>query len=210
MQTKYPDTAILVFCKAPVAGQVKTRLMPQLSAQQAADVHMQLTKRILSLLSRAHCCPIQLWCSPDTNHPFFEQCAAQYDVSLHLQQGADLGERMNHAICAALEKSSTVLLIGCDCPSFKENDFESAIDFLQLEAENGVVIAPADDGGYVMIGMNKSYPELFINMTWSHKDVYNNTVQRIVDLELTLFESRRQWDIDTFEDLQRFRDSNKP
>jgi len=205
---KYPDAVTIVFCKAPVAGQVKTRLIPQLTAQQAVDVHIELTERTLTLLHEAQICPIQLWCSPDTSHPFYEQCVNNYGVSLHIQRGNDLGERMHHAIQSGLEKSSTILLIGCDCPSLRIQDFESAIKALQLEMKTDVVIAPAEDGGYVMIGLNNAYPDLFINMTWGNEDVYQNTLQRITDLELTLFESRRHWDIDTFEDLQRFRVSN--
>ncbi|MFW5426836.1 MAG: TIGR04282 family arsenosugar biosynthesis glycosyltransferase [Methylophagaceae bacterium] len=200
MQYKYPDTAILVFCKAPVAGQVKTRLMPELTDRQAAEIHIELTNGILSLLSKSQLSPIQLWCSPDTSHPFFEQCAIKYGVSLHLQQGNDLGERMNHAIHTALEISSTVLLIGCDCPTFESNDFEFAITALQ--AENEVVIAPAKDGGYVMIGMTQAKPQLFLNMTWGHEQVLNNTRQRLAELGLKYIETRQHWDVDTVTDLQ--------
>ena len=202
VQYKYPDTAILVFCKAPVAGQVKTRLMPELTAQQAAEVHIELTHRTLLLLSKVHFCPIQLWCMPDTENTFFKRCKEEYAVSLHQQQGDDLGERMHHAISTALQYKSRILLIGCDCPSFTSNDFEFAITALQ--AENEVVIAPAEDGGYVMIAMIKAYPELFINMEWGHNQILENTRQRIDELDLTLIETRQQWDIDTFDDLQRY------
>ncbi|PHS23417.1 MAG: hypothetical protein COA83_10035 [Methylophaga sp.] len=205
MHYKYPNTAILVFCKAPVAGQVKTRLMPELSAQQAADVHIELTQRTLLLLSKAHFCPIQLWCSPDIKDPFFKRCKKQYAVSLHQQQGNDLGERMHHAISTALQYVSRVLLVGCDCPSFTANDFEFAITTLQ--AQNEVVIAPAEDGGYAMIGMSKVHPQLFLNMTWGHNQVLKNTRQRITGLGLTLIEARQQWDVDTFDDLKRYHSS---
>ncbi len=206
MSYKYVDAAILVFCKAPIAGQVKTRLMPQLTAQQAAEIHTELSESILSLLREAHYCPTQLWCSPDTSHTFFTKCVDKYGVSLHVQQGNDLGERMNHAINTALKTSTTVLLVGCDCPSFRISDFESALDVLQLD-DNDIVISPAEDGGYVMIGMKKPYPSLFTQMTWGHEHVYLNTLQRIADLELTFFESEQHWDIDTFEDLLRLRAS---
>ncbi|MDC9726180.1 MAG: TIGR04282 family arsenosugar biosynthesis glycosyltransferase [Gammaproteobacteria bacterium] len=203
MTYKYPDVALLVFCKAPVIGQVKTRLMPQLNAEQAVNVHIELTERTLSLLDKAHYCPIQLWCSPYLEHPFFEKCVDNYAISLHLQQGNDLGERMHHAINTALESSSTVLIIGCDCPSLTSDDIEFAITALQ--AENEVVIAPAEDGGYVMIGMRKAQPHLFLNMTWGHEQVFEYTHQRIKELDLMLIKTRKQWDVDTFDDLQRYR-----
>lgn len=201
VQYKYPDTTIIVFCKAPVAGQVKTRLMPELDAQQAADIHTELSNQTLSLLHKAKLCPVQLWCSPDINHDFFNQCVDSFGVSLHLQQGNDLGERMHHAMSNALEIFSSVLLIGCDCPSFEHHDFELAIAELE---KNDIIIAPAEDGGYVMIGLKRSLPSLFLNMTWSHGNVYRNTLKQLDKLDLKFYESRKQWDVDTYNDLQRF------
>ncbi len=199
---QYSDTAIIVFCKAPDAGQVKTRLMPQLSAEQAADVHITLAQRILLLLSKSQLCQVQLWCSPDLQHSFFIQCAKQYDVSLHMQQGRDLGEKMHHAITTALEDSSKVLLIGCDCPSLTVEDFEFAINALQ--SDNDVVLSPAEDGGYVMVGMKKPHPKILLNMTWGHENVLSTTIQRVKQVGLNLIQTRQHWDVDTFVDWQRF------
>lgn len=204
---KYPDTAILVFCKAPIAGQVKTRLTPQLNKQAAADIHTDLTRRILGLLTESQLCPVQLWCSPTIAHPFFEDCAKDYQLSLSLQQGRDLGERMLHAIDHALQQSSRVLLIGCDCPSLTINDFDFAINALQNAQD--IVLAPAEDGGYVVIGMKRTYPELFINKTWGHASVLMMTRQQIKKMNLNCIETAMQWDIDTFDDLQRYRQSKK-
>ena len=202
MPYKYPDATILVFCKAPIAGQVKTRLMPDLSSQQAVEIHIELTNRILSLLSKNQLSPIQLWCSPNINHSFFQQCETNYQLSLHTQQGDDLGERMHHAITSALETSAAVILMGCDCPSFESNDLEFAITALQ--AENDIVIAPAEDGGYVMIGMTQAQPQLFLNLTWGHDQVFKNTRQRMSELDLKCIETCMHWDIDTADDLQRY------
>ena len=199
---KYPDTVIQVFCKAPIAGQVKTRLIPDLNVQQAVDVHIELTRRILSLLSDSLLCPIQLWCSPDSSHPFFNDCLDDYQLSLHQQQGDDLGQRMDHAISTALEHASKVLLVGCDCPSLTVSDFEYAIKALQTPQD--IVLAPAEDGGYVMIGMTEPYPEIFSNMTWGDSTVLQTSRQRIEQAGLKINETRQQWDIDSFDDLQRF------
>jgi len=199
---KYPDTAIVVFCKAPVAGQVKTRLIPKLSAEQATDVHIQLTHRTLSLLDNSNLCPIHLWCSPDSRHPFFMECVHDYLIPLYEQQGQDLGEKMFHAISTTLEKSSRVLLIGCDCPSLTVEDIEFAINALQ--SENDVVLSPAEDGGYVMVGMKKPHSEVFLDMTWGHSKVLQNTYQRVKQAGLSIIKTKQQWDIDTFDDWQRF------
>ena len=199
---KYPDTTIIVFCKAPVAGQVKTRLMPHLSAEQAADVHRELTHRVLLLLSNSQLCQVQLWCSPDSEHPFFTQCAQQYDLSLHVQQGPDLGGRMHHAIRSALEYSSKVLLIGCDCPSLTVEDFGFAIN--ALKSHNDIVYSPAEDGGYVMVGMTKPQPRVFLEMTWGHENVFKHSQSRVKEAELNLVQTRLHWDVDNFADWQRF------
>jgi len=202
---KYPDTAILVFCKAPIAGQVKTRLMPQLTAQAAADIHSELTRRVLALLLPSELCPVQLWCSPNPNHSFFQSCLNDYQVSVQVQQGSDLGERMLHAINYALQKSSRVLLIGCDCPSLTISDLDLAISGLQNAQD--IALAPAEDGGYVMIGMKEAYSELFVNKTWGHAGVLKTTRQQIKKMNLNCTETAMQWDVDTFEDLQRYRQS---
>ncbi len=205
MSYNYSDTAILVFCKAPVAGAVKTRLMPELTAQAALDVHIELTKRILGLLFKSQLCSIQVWCSPDMGHPFYQDCVDKYDVSLHQQQGNDLGERMFHAIDEALKKSSRVLLIGCDCPSLTIADLDFAINALQQS--NDIVISPAQDGGYVMIGMKQAYPELFIKMTWGHAGVFSATLQRIKQSTLNTIQTVMQWDLDTFEDFKLYKNN---
>ena len=202
MEHKYPDTAIIVFCKAPIAGQVKTRLMPQFSAEQAADVHITLTQGVLSLLSKSQLCQVQLWCSPDLHHPFFTQCAQENDVSLHVQHGQDLGERMHHAISAALENSSKVLLIGCDCPSLTVDDFEFAIK--SLKSNKDIVFSPAEDGGYVMVGMVAPQPLVFLNMTWGHEAVFKNSQNKATKAGLNLIQTRQHWDVDNIADWQRY------
>lgn len=202
MQFKHADTAILIFCKAPIAGQVKTRLMPQLSAEQAANVHVRLTERTLSLLTKHPFCQVQLWCSPDTQHSFFAHCMQKYAVSLQQQQGDDLGERMHHAICKALETSNKVLLIGCDCPSLTIQDIDFAINALDHDC---VVFSPAEDGGYVMVAMTKPHPELFLGLKWGHDKVLENSLQRADDNAVAVVKTKLQWDVDDISDLIRFR-----
>lgn len=91
MAYQYPNAVIQVFCKAPVAGSVKTRLMPQLTAEQASEVHQQLTWRTLGLVNSANLCPVQLWCTPSIGHPFFAKAAEAYPLALLTQPSGDLG-----------------------------------------------------------------------------------------------------------------------
>jgi len=130
------------------------------------------------------------------------ECVHDYLIPLYEQQGQDLGERMLHAISTTLEKSSRVLLIGCDCPSLTVEDIDFAINALQ--SENDVVLSPAEDGGYVMVGMKKARSEVFLGMTWGHGEVLQNTYQRAKQAGLSVIKTKQQWDIDTFDDWQRF------
>ena len=202
---KYPNTTILVFCKAPIAGTVKTRLMPHLNGQAAADIHIELSQRTLALLLKAQLCPIQLWCYPDKEHSFFNDCVVKYNVTLYEQKGSDLGERMLFAITHALQQSPRVLLLGCDSPSLIAKDLDLAISSLQTQQD--IVVAPAEDGGYVMIGMKQAYPELFLNMKWGHNRVLSHTHEKIKQLGLNVTETKQQWDVDDINDLNRYKNS---
>jgi len=203
MTYKYPNAALMVFCKAPIPGQVKTRLIPKLTAEQAAELHIELSIKTLQRATLSNLCPVQLWCSPTTDHAFFTASAAAYPLALRQQQGADLGERMHHAFCSALADYSHALLMGCDCPSLTEQDLEHALT--ALNQGNEVTIAPAEDGGYVLIGLNRPHPELFDNMHWGTARVLDQTRKRIEHYKLRHHELNAQWDLDTPEDLERYR-----
>lgn len=199
----FPDSVLLVFCKAPVPGQVKTRLQPQLSADQAAAAHIQLTKMTLDRAFQEPLCPVMLCCSPDSGQPFFRQCAKDYPLlRLSGQYGSDLGERMHNALADALSSYRHAVLIGCDCPSLTVADLRQALLLLQTGAD--VVIAPAEDGGYVLVGLNAPRADLFSGMAWSTPQVMPETRRRTNAAGLALHELGTQWDVDTLADWQRF------
>lgn len=202
MADLFPDSVLLIFCKAPLAGQVKTRLQPVLSAEQAVSVHRQLSQMTLKRAFEQPLCPVILYCAPDSTHPFFRQCASDYPVVLQAQQGEDLGTRMHHALTDALCQYQHALLMGCDCPSLTAEDLQQALQALNDGYD--AVIAPAEDGGYVLIGLNKAQPHLFADMAWSTDQVMKTTRQRAKQLGLNLFELELQWDVDTIEDWKRY------
>lgn len=202
MSYRHPNALIIVFCKAPEIYHVKTRLMPDLTAQQAADAHIELTQRTLDLVTSSQLAPIELWCSPDTKHTYFEQCVNKYKVRLHQQCEGDLGAKMYDAICSGLKHAQQVILIGTDCPSFVHFDLEQAIQ--AIEKGHDVAIGPAEDGGYVLIGMSKLYQQLFQDITWGSDLVLAQTKRKIKELKLSQFETRSQWDVDNFKDWVRY------
>ncbi len=206
MLYQYPDSVIQVFCKAPIAGQVKTRLITEsISAEQAMQIHIELTERMLKCLQDNALCPVQLWCSPSTEFYFFQQLAAKYHLTLHQQSDGGLGGRMFDALNAGLQKFMQVLLIGCDCPSLTAEDFKQAIAALKNGAD--IVLAPTEDGGYILIGVKQPQAAVLsdVDMPWGTAQVLAITRERIKQQRLKWHEIRQQWDIDTPEDLARYR-----
>jgi rSAM/selenodomain-associated transferase 1 len=202
MHYQFPDSLLIIFCKAPVPGQVKTRLTPFLTSQQAANIHKELSIRTINTATLAALCPVQLWCAPSCDHAFFSLITQNYGLSLHQQSGVDLGERMHHAFCCALADYKHAILIGCDCPSLAKNDLQASLNALRNNAD--IVLAPAEDGGYVLIGINKPQAELFTNIPWGSSEVLATTQQLIAKTNLEYYELDEQWDIDTADDLARY------
>jgi len=200
---RFPDCVLLVFCKAPLAGLVKTRLQPALTAEQAVQAHIELTRMTLARAFLKPLCPVILCCAPDGRHPFFRQCARQYPLKLAEQRGRDLGERMHNALADALLAYRHAVLVGCDCPSLSAEDLRRA--FTRLRSGHDAVIAPAEDGGYVLIGLNAPRPDLFNDMAWGGANVMAETRRRLLSAGLNAHELGTQWDVDTLADWRRYR-----
>jgi rSAM/selenodomain-associated transferase 1 len=199
---QFPDSVLLIFCKAPIAGQVKTRLQPELSARQAVDAHIILTRMTIARACQTPLCPVVLCCAPDSDQPFFQQCADEYPLTLATQHGQDLGERMNNAFSEALSHYRHAVLTGCDCPSLTVDDLRQAL--LALQNGNDVVLAEAEDGGYVLIGLNTPRADLFNDMAWGSDSVMAETRRRASNAGLNLRELGMQWDVDTIADWRRY------
>lgn len=199
---KFPDGRILVFAKAPIAGQVKTRLRPVLSPEASAQLHRRLIHRTLALATGAHLAPVQLWCAPSPDHPFFLDCRKKYGLTLHQQQGCDVGLRMEHALATTLTEAGQALLIGTDCPIFSRDDLATA--FEQLRQGDEVVLGPAEDGGYVLIGARQVHPSLFNGIAWGTDSVLESTRQRLRNLNWRWSETRTLWDLDRPADWHRY------
>jgi len=196
---KFPDARLIVFAKAPEAGKAKTRLIPALGPAGAAALHARLVTHTLTTVTDAALCPVQLWCAPDTTHPFFNDCENRFPVTLHQQQGADLGERMAHAMNHNLQQGFTSIIIGTDCPALTASDFDQA--FTHLQNGNDIVLAPASDGGYVLMGLTRFSATLFSDINWGSGEVLAATRERIATLQWPAAELKTFQDIDRPEDL---------
>jgi len=197
-----PSTGIVLFARAPVAGASKTRLIPLLGEQGAADLHRHMILACLRHAEKVTDNPVELWCWPDTTHPFFDECRQQYSVVTYAQQGNDLGERMAAAFQSALQRYQRVLLAGTDCPELSVAVFCSAMQ--ALSGNNTTVIVPALDGGYVLMGLSSFSPSLFEDVTWGSHAVLQQTRQRLTSLAWPWCELPALQDIDTPEDYSGF------
>lgn len=191
--------AVAVFAKAPVPGEVKTRLAPLLGEEAAADLHAILVRRALSTACSSGLGPVSLWCAPDPGHPFFMACADDFGVTLHGQRGSDLGERMARAFESLLARSPA-LLIGTDCPALSVDDLRTAAASLST---HDAVLQPAEDGGYVLVGLARPVAALFEGVAWGGRRVMRETRSRLRTAGATWRELPTRWDVDRPEDYRR-------
>jgi rSAM/selenodomain-associated transferase 1 len=194
--------AIAVFAKAPVPGQAKTRLTGLLGADGAAALQAGLVRRALSTAVTANVGPVSLFCAPDEHHPFFARCAEQFRVVLVPQAGKDLGERMHAAFRDAFAAESALIVIGSDCPALTIDDLRAARAALR---EAPAVITPAEDGGYVLIGLARDVPRLFSDVAWGTGAVLRETRARFTQAGVRCIELPERWDVDRPEDYARLR-----
>lgn len=192
---------VLVFAKAPDPGAVKTRLVPALGEGGAAVLAARFARRTLDTATRAAIGPVVLVCAPDTVHPFFEVCRRRHAVTLSPQGAGDLGERMHRAFATTLPTSGAAVLVGTDTPGLHVDDLAEAAQALHDGAD--VVLGPAEDGGYWLIGLRVPIPALFESIPWSTNEVLGVTRSRIAALDLRAHELAVRADIDRPEDLER-------
>jgi len=182
---------IIVFARAPVPGEAKTRLIPKLGAWRAARLHERLT---LHALRTAGLADGRVELHGTRRHSFFRRL----DVAFRLQRGRDLGERMVNALSKARRPA---ILIGTDCPALTPADLRRAARWLRGGCD--AVLAPAEDGGYALIGLRRPRPEFFQDIRWGSARVYADTARKLAGYRWRAL--RRVWDLDRPEDLERFR-----
>ena len=196
-------TPTIVFAKAPRPGDVKTRLVPALGTAGAVSLHEWMVARALATAAAAALGPVELCCAPDATHPFLAACAVTHGVSLAEQGPGDLGERMQRAAARALAANRAVLIIGSDCPALTPDYLRAAV--AALSAGYDAAVGPAEDGGYVLIGLTRVHPTLFGHICWGGPDVMKTTAARLAALGWRWMQLAPLWDVDRPEDLLRLR-----
>ena len=185
----------IVMCKAPVAGAVKTRLVPFYSEQEAADLHTAMASMVIERAQRLF--PNTWIAADDVSHPFF----SGFDLPVMPQGGGDLGARMYRLVQRALSYGvDAVILLGTDSPHMSEARLYAARDALK---SNNVVLGPVQDGGYDLIALRGCWAELFADINWGTSQVLEQTLDRLAALGLSHRCLGTSFDVDTAEDMQR-------
>ncbi len=191
---------LIIFLKAPRAGLVKTRLAQSIGPEAALAAYKKLVLILLKNLKPLH--DVELRFAPDD---------AQKDIRPWIRKGwksapqghGDLGVRLKKALKESFDAGcGKVVIIGSDCPEVTEEDIQAAWKALD---DHELVLGPAADGGYWLIGMTKYYPLLLEGIPWSTESVFAETFLRAEKLGLRIALLRTLTDIDTFEDWERFR-----
>lgn len=193
---------VAVLAKAPVAGLAKTRLIPALGPQGAARLQRQLTRAAVKTAQQAALGAVTLWCAPDATHRFFRALQRTGGLPCRAQVEGELGARMSAAFVAHCPQGP-LLLTGTDCPPLTPAHLRRAAHALLEGAD--AVFYPAEDGGYVMVGLRRPQPDLFEGIAWSTSAVMAQTRERAAALGLRLCELDTLWDVDLPADLARWR-----
>ncbi len=191
---------VAVFAKAPVPGGVKTRLAASVGEERAASLHERLAIHAIGTAIASGVGPVELWCAPDTDHPFFSRCEREQGVELHAQVGANLGVRMENAFARAFAAHRALVLIGADCPALAPRHLAEAASAV---AAGEAAVSPAEDGGYVLVALARPVPHLFEDIAWGGEGVMAATRERLAASGMPWRELETLWDVDRPEDLQR-------
>jgi rSAM/selenodomain-associated transferase 1 len=196
-----PRPVLQILAKEPRPGEVKTRLTPALTPDEAATVYRALAQRAFALARAAYAAGtvarIELWCTPSADSPYFEDVAGTSGFARLPQGDGDLGARMARATARALRAGERVLLIGTDCPSLTHSVLDAAARAL---TDADAVFVPASDGGYVLVGLAREL-DAFAGVRWSSPHVMADTRDRLRRAGVRWVELEPLDDVDTVADL---------
>lgn len=192
--------------------------MSQYSAQAAAELHCALTEQTYRTLLQSETDQLELHIAGDPAHPFFQQALFHPVPSAHTQAAVktqhlpqvagDLGDKMRSALNTSLSNYDSVLLVGSDCPVFTPEHLSQAFQALEGSADQpgaDLVLIPAEDGGYVLIGSRTPLPEdIFTGIAWGQSCVLEQTLNNLTHKGLSYTLLPSLWDVDHPEDVVRW------
>lgn len=193
----------MVFCKPPVSGRVKTRLIGALSAAEAAEVHRACLADTVAMVNAVR--GAKTWLFVAAGRATARRLAAQLKLAkkwrVSTQQGADLGERMRNALWGQLRSGATkVVIVGTDSPWMGRERIERA---LRLLDRADVVLGPSEDGGYYLVGARRVAPQMFSGIAWGMAKVLSETLRALRATRTEFRLLKWDFDLDRPEDLKR-------
>ena len=200
--------ALIVFARVPADGQVKTRLAAAIGAAAATAAYTRLAQLVIGAVQQGSSYSVSVAYTPADGERAMRAWLGP-GLAMQPQADGDLGARMASAIGEAIDGGAgRVVVIGTDCPAVTAHVVEEA--FTRLDGAD-VVIGPASDGGYYLIGMSRLHPGLFADVPWSSPETLRTTLERAraLQLRVTMLDERR--DIDTADDWRAWlAEGNQP
>ena len=194
--------ALAVMARAPIPGQVKTRLQPYLTPQQSADLYSAFLQDTVDMAISARACDVFLAFTPPDEEALFRGLAPA-SVGLFAQAEGDLGQRMHHIFQRLHQEGrSPIIIVGTDIPTLQPRHLTGALEHLR---DHAVCLGPSRDGGYYLIGAHDAHASLFQGVPWGTATVLRATLERAKAAGLTTALLDACSDIDTVEDLRRLR-----
>lgn len=189
-------TALVIFVRNPISGQVKTRLAKDIGDERALEIYIQILQHTLEITRSLSF----------RKFIYYADEVSDYDLwsvpgyTKRKQNGNDLGERMLNSFKELFDQGFTrIIIIGSDCLQLKTETLEEAVALLE---SNSAVIGPASDGGYYLLGLTKFYPDLFINKPWSTDKVFAKTIEDFINQGISYALLKELSDIDNVTDLE--------
>lgn len=203
------SSALAIFAKAPIVGQVKTRLSPPLSLEEAAELYRCF---LLDTVTRAISLPdvhVYLAFTPSDGEALL-RALLPYPVQYIPQRGASLGEREANVFADLLQTGfSRIVLIGGDIPTLPFSHLQEAFSLL-TDPCNDVVLGPSEDGGYYLIGARALHTCLFANIAWSTPTVLQETLVQARRAGLRVAQVPAWYDVDSQEELNQLAEELTP
>lgn len=193
------NSALLVFAKVPRPGRVKTRLTPALTPREAARLYAAFLRDTLRQVVRLET-DVRLYLAPPLPEGGVEGLPS--NVALHEQEGDGLGMRMMRAVEETLEEGyNQVVVMGSDHPTLPLSFLQEA--YQSIQEPRSLCLGPTEDGGFYALGMSTFYPQLFEGMTYSHSQVFGDTLARASSTDARVTVLPEWYDVDTPEDVGR-------
>lgn len=204
MTSTYPRSRLLIFAKAPLPGWAKTRLIPLLGRAGAARLQAALLRSTVTMACEAALAPVELWIAGQGDEAELARLAYGQEVPVHYQDGLDLGERMYRATLAT-PRPGPLVIIGTDCLEMDRGVLQQAFAAL---ARTDMVLQPAEDGGYTLIGLRRTDAAVFRGIDWGSDRVLEQSVEKASSLGWSVAFLPMSWDLDRPEDYQRALDES--